>query len=171
MRKEYGRVLRELFAQRMREAHPEFSQTKVSTIYFIPGDRAFEKKVDGGTSLWINLHIDSKLECFNVEIGWSDFGRWPEQGMRLSEIRPGNKTEFDEKEYLTRLPFLWTEIDAWFEIEPFDPDVSVQDLMKKMEPLDKEEAHARVAPVVEECIEKISRFAVPYLQQRVDRNA
>ena len=171
MRKEYGRVLRELFSKRMSERHPEFSNVKVSTIYFTPGDRAFEKKLDDGTSLWINLHIDSKLECFNIEIGWSDLGRWPELGMRPSPVRPENNSEFKEREYITRLPSLWTEIDYWFEIEPFNPNLNVEDLVKKTKPIDKDKAHNRVEPVVEECIEKISKYGVPYLQQRADRNA
>lgn len=170
MRKEYGRVLRELFARRMHEELPEFSQAKLSTIYFTPGDRAFEKKLGDGTSLWINLNIDSKLECFTIEIGWSDFGRWPELGMRPSPIRPENKAEFSEKEYLTRLPFLWTEMDTWFEIEPFNPESSIKDLMKKMEPISKDEARDKVSPVVEDCIDRISEYAVPYLQQRAEQN-
>lgn len=169
MRKEYAHVLRQHFSQRFEERFPAFAPQGVKTIYFTPGDRAFENKLDDGTSLWISLHVDQKYECFNVEIGWSALGRWPELGMRPSPLRPDNHAEFEEQEYLTRLPFLWTENDDWFEIEPFDPGSDLASLAKKIEPIDRREARDKVAPVVEACIEKIAEYAIPYFENFLQR--
>ena len=67
--------------------------------------------------------------------------------MRPSSMRPDKRSEFSKKEYLTRSPFLWTSEDYWFEIEPFNPDSDLSDLIKQMEPIDSKAAHEKVAPV------------------------
>ncbi len=171
MRKEYGKILRKLFDQQIKEDFPDFRPAKISNIYFTPGDRAFEKKSIDGASLWINLSINAKYESFNVEIGWSTFGRWPELSMRPSPIRPVGSPEFAEEEYITRLPFLWTNDDFWFEIEPFEPTQTVESIVEKMKPIEETKAREQVAPVVKECFEKVAKYAIPYFQRYSERNA
>ncbi|MES9859773.1 MAG: hypothetical protein ABW157_18280 [Candidatus Thiodiazotropha sp. LLP2] len=171
MRKEYGKALRSLFGQKILKTLPEFSPVKVSGIYFIPGNRAFEKKLTNGESHWINLNIDPKFERFTVEIGWSALGRWPELSMCPSPIRPDHNIEFAEQEYITRLPFLWTTDDYWFEIEAFNPNGDLESLMRQMAPIDSDKANERVEPIVEECVATIVEYANPYFEERTKRNA
>ena len=171
MRKEYGKAIRKLFAQKIQEKLPDFRPAKISNIYFTPGDRAFEKKVGNEVLYWINLNVNQKFECFTVEIGWSAIGRWPELSMRPSPIRPDYNSEFEEQEYITRLPFLWTQDDYWFEIEPFNPGSDLESLKKQVEPIEDDKAHEKVAPVVEECTDRIVQYAIPYFEEHAKRNA
>ena len=171
MRKEYGKALRKLFGQKIQAKLPDYSPAKISNIYFTPGDRAFEKKVENEVSYWINLNVNQKLECFTAEIGWSAMGRWPELSMRPSPIRPDYNSEFEEREYITRLPFLWTKDDYWFEIEPFKPGSDLESLKKQMEPIADDKVLERVAPVVEDCIDRIVQYAIPYFEEHAKRNA
>ena len=171
MRKEYGKALRMLFEQHMKRSLPDYVPVKISSIYFTPGDRAFEKKAGNGTSLWISLSINPKYESFNIEIGWSKLGRWPELSMRPSSIRPNGSSEFAKEEYITRLSFLWTIDDYWFEIEPFDPNLDLEGIIEKMKPIKGDKAMKQVTPLVEECFDKISKFAISYFEGYTERSA
>jgi hypothetical protein len=166
MRKEYRKALLKHFDKRIQEMIPEFSPVNLSNIYFTLGDRAFEKRLLNGESHWINLNINPKFECFTVEIGWSALGRWPELSMRPSALRPNHNSEFAEQEYITRLPFLWTTDDYWFEIEPFNSNTDLESLKKQLEPIKSNKAHEKVTPMVEESVDRIVEYAIPYFEER-----
>ena len=178
MRKEYGKALRSLFQEALKSAAPEFLPVKVKSKYFVPGDRAFERKLDNGSSLWINLSPNkSGYESFNVEIGWSALGRWPELNMVPFLLRPGSseEEEFNLEEYMTRLPFLWSDEDLWFEIEPFRFSGTEEEMMvslqRQTESITSVEAESKVGEVLPDCIEKLVTYGMPYLEKYVAKKA
>ncbi|MCP5150639.1 MAG: hypothetical protein H6982_07765 [Chromatiales bacterium] len=167
MRKEYGKVLRSVFAARMKTAAVDFPETKVKSMYFWPGDRAYCWKVDAQLHCWIVLSPSDRYEQFTVLVGWSTLGRYPELGMVPSPREPTpDRSEFEEPEYLTRLAQLWTDEDAWWVVEPFAAPESMAALQASIEPIPAAEARARVTPVVENAIAKVTEVAIPYLRER-----
>lgn len=169
MRKEYGKTLRSLFQKAMKTVAPDFLPTTVNSPYFAPGDLAFARRLDNGSSLWINLSPNkSGYEKFTVELGWSKAGRWPQLTTYPSPVRPENTKEYELEEYITRLAFLWGNRDLWFEIEPFGLSKTRQELManlkQQMEPISTDLAILKVEPVIDECMEKLKQYGLPYLE-------
>jgi len=60
MRKEYGKALRSLFTARMKAELPRFEETRVSSMYFWPGHRAFRWKASEQIHCWIVLSPSPK---------------------------------------------------------------------------------------------------------------
>lgn len=167
MRKEYSQALRKLFSKRMKEEFPQFLETKVPSTYFRPGDRAYRWSVTGRLQCWIVLSPSNKdYDEFNILIGWSKLGRYPELSMvPCAELPSPERREFEHDEYLTRLPYLWTDRDVWWAVKKYQPAQSVADLKASLEPVSATEAHDQVQPRVEEAIRKLSEYGVSYLKE------
>lgn len=106
MRKEYGKALRALFRAEMRRVASHFSETRVDSVFFFPGDRAYCWRATEQLHCWIILSPSKKdYDEFTVLIGWSKKARYPALSLGLDYPTP-ERNEFDEDEYLTRLPFL-----------------------------------------------------------------
>jgi hypothetical protein len=69
------------------------------------------------------------------------------------------------EEYLTRLPYLWTDVDKWWIIKTFHEPDTVADIDARAEPLQATAAQAAVAPLVDDAIGRIKQFGVPYLEE------
>ncbi len=166
MRKEYGRALRKLFAERMKQALPDYPPQKVSTIHFIPGDRAFCRGGPGDLRRWIVLSPSPKgLDQFTVMLGWSRLGRYPELSMVPCAERPSpDRAEFNSDEYLTRLPWLWTDVDRWWVVREFEAPTTPEALLASMAPVPADEALAAVAPQVDDAMERLLEYGAPYLE-------
>jgi hypothetical protein len=177
MKKEYGAALRKLFAEQMRVCFPEFVETKVSSRYFNPGDRAYVSAFPTGTWLWIVLSPHWKgVEEFTVHIGWSRKARYPESSAIPSAVMPnagGNEREHEE--YMTRLPYLWESRPDYWVIDSFvagaTPEEALAQLMRSMEPVSKERAEAMVRPLVEDAIRALGERGIPYLESAVSTGA
>jgi hypothetical protein len=167
MRKEYSQALRKIFSRRMKEELPQFSETKVSSMYFWPGDRAYGWSVTDKLRCWIVLSPSKKdYDEFNILVGWSKLGRYPELSMvRCAEHPSPERREFKHDEYLTRLPYLWTDHDVWWVVKEFRPAQSVADLKVSLEPVSAAEAHHHVQPRVEDAIRKLNEYGIPYLKE------
>lgn len=171
MRKEYGKALRKLFSSEMKRRLPQFVPVKVSSIYILPGERAFCWTPAEPVHLWILLCPDQKdREAFTVELGWSKLGRFPELSMRPSFEAPSSgRDEFTLDEYVCRLGMLVSGLDYWWELESLDKldsqDAYMAYLQAKVSPVSPEEATRIVQPHVEDAVEKLCLYAVPYLKE------
>lgn len=76
--------------------------------------------------------------------------------------------EYELEEYITRLPFLWSNEDLWFEIEPFGLSKTQEEVManlkQQMEPISADQAIIKVEPTIVECMEKLKQYGLPYLE-------
>jgi hypothetical protein len=166
MRKEYGKALRTLFAEQMKQTVPHFEEVKVKSMYFWPGDRAYRWQANDQLHCWIVLSPSKKdYDEFTVLIGWSKQGRYPELGMVPCAEQPTpNRDEFANEEYLTRLPYLWTDEDRWWVVKKFRAPKSVAEIEASLKPILATEAKETVAPLVRNAIGKIQEFGLPYLE-------
>jgi hypothetical protein len=167
MRKEYGKALRTLFSAKMKQEFSQFDEVKVKSIYFWAGDRAYRWSVTDQLHCWMVLSPSKKdYDEFNLLIGWSKLGRYPELSMVPCADAPSiERVEFEKDEYLTRLPSLWTNKDEWWVVNKFHAPASVSELQASIKPIPANEAMAAVQPFVEDAVAKIREFAIPYLEE------
>ncbi len=167
MRKEFGKVLRESFAAKMKAALPDYVAAKVKSPYLWPGERPFCKRVSDSLWLWIVLSPSQKdYDEFTVLVGWSTLGRYPELSLIPSLVSPTDeRAAFAQPEYLTRLAQLWTTQDTWWVVRPFEQSVTTEQLQAWIAPITPEEAEKRVLPQVVEAMRRVTEFAVPYLDR------
>ena len=167
MRKEYGKALRSLFTARMKAELPRFEETRVSSMYFWPGHRAFRWKASEQIHCWIVLSPSPKdLDEFTLLIGWSTLGRYPELSMvPCAELPSDSRDEFRFDEYLTRLPFLWSDRDTWWKVPTPGRPGSMAALQARPEPVPADKAREAVAHLVDDAIERLKAHAIPYLEE------
>ena len=174
MRKEYGRVLRELFTERLHAEFPEFKPARVSSRYVSSAERPFRWIPIEPLHCWIILVPDGKgRQAFTVEIAWSQRSRFPELSMRPSVMSPpdaGAATGLSE--CAMRLSHTNGK-EAWWDLP--DPALAAATaganteaylaaLQKSMQPLDPAQALADVAPRVASAIELLRTNGVPHLR-------
>jgi len=166
MRKEYGNALRKLFAAQMKQGLPRFGEVKVKSVYAAPGERAYRWIAREPIHCWIVLSPDPKdYDQFHVLIGWSKRARYPELSMIPSGLRPTpDRAEFAQDEYLIRLPDLWTPLDTPWVVREIRALTSVQDLQAGMAPISPDQALKDVAPLVNDAIERLKTYGLPYLE-------
>lgn len=169
MRKEYGKALRARFSSEMKRVLSQFEEVKVKSMYFWPGDRAYCWKASKKLYCWIVLGPSNKgYDEFTVLIGWSRFQRYPELGMiPCAQTPSADRAEFENDEYLTRLPFLWGTEDRWWVVKELNLPLSVAELQASTKPIPAAEAKESVAPVVEDAITKLKDKGMPYLEELV----
>lgn len=169
MRKEYGKALRALFSSEMKRVASHFEEVKVKSMYFWAGDRAYRWQAADQLHCWIVLSPSKKdYDEFTVLIGWSKQGRYPELSMvPCVEAPTPNRGEFNNQEYLTRLPYLWTNVDKWWVVKKFRAPTSVTELEASLKPILASEAREAVAPLVCDVISKIKEIGIPYLEELV----
>jgi hypothetical protein len=178
MRKEYGKALRQLFTERLREELPEFDAVRITSRYLFPGERAFRWVPQEPLHCWIILSPDGKgREAFRVEIGWSLQARFPELSMRPSPIDPSDfEAAAAESECVIRVASLRQRIDAAWELP--DPGLSALEagagtddvlagLRRSLEPIDAARAHADVSPLVDDAIAALRDDGMPFLHRLV----
>ncbi len=167
MRKEYGKALRAEFSSIMKQELPGFEETKVKSIYFWSGDRAFCRKVTDRLHCWIVLSPSKKdYDEFTVLIGWSKLGRYPELSMiPCAQMPTPDHEEFANQEYLTRLPSLWTNQDQWWVVKEFQAPLTMEELAASLEPVPAAKANQAVIPLVRDAVAKLKEFGLPYLEK------
>ena len=167
MRKEYGKALRILFAVQMKRVVGHFEQVRVASTYFWPGDRAYRWQASDQLHCWIVLSPSKKdHDQFTVLVGWSKQGRYPELSMVPCAERPTpDRHEFAQQEYLTCLPYLWTNEDRWWVVRKFRIPPTVVEIEASLEPIPATEAKEAVTPLVDDAINKIKEFGLPYLEE------
>ena len=166
MRKQYGRALRELFAEGLAHASPEFEAVrKHEPLVGVPGERAFRRAVSPEVVQWLVVVPHQQAEAFFVEVGWSRLGRFPQLTMRPSFVRPADAGPVDE--VLLRLRELAGENDMGWTIEapPLGGtrDEMLAYMVAQTAPLAPEVARARVAPLVGEALRMWVDVGRPFL--------
>jgi hypothetical protein len=169
MRKEYQAALRELFADGLARACPQFTLVKKhSALAGFPGERAYCWRISESMFLWVVLIPDAKREAFFVELGWSKKGRFPQLSMRPSWARPPDAGS--EEEYLCRLGELSRGNDFGWVVEEFRLGATKQEMMSyiaaQTQPISPEAARTRVLPRVEEALQELARHGLPFLLSR-----
>ena len=165
MRKEYGKALRKIFAERMKQELPKFEEVKIKSIYLPGGDRAYRWKASDMLHCWVVSSPSKKdRDEFTVLIGWSKKGRYPELSMvPCFDLPEPDRREFSNEEYLTRLPYLWTKEDKWWVIKEFYVPGSIEELQASLAPVPEIEAKEAVEPLVVDAIDRIKEYGIPYL--------
>jgi hypothetical protein len=168
MRKAYAQALRELFAEGLAAASPDFEFVRRhQPLAGIPGERAFRRTVSPDIVQWLVVVPDLKREVFFLEVGWSRRGRFPQLTMRPSFVRPADAGR--EGEVLIRLRELAGENDfGWTIDEPpmgGNRDDMLAYLIAQTAPLEPEVARARVAPHVEEALAMWIELGRPFLER------
>ena len=171
MKKELNKALRDLFDRGMAARLPQFKQVKVESAYFWPGNRAYRWDSRPGLTAWVVLNPNpSGQDQFTVMVGWSTMDRYPELSMQPNLRRPEpDHAEFEELEYLTRLPFLWTQEDRWWIVRDLTKP-NLESLMESIRALPSAEALALVEPHANDALDKLEQLALPYLQARANWN-
>jgi hypothetical protein len=174
MRKEYGAALREVFADRLARACPDFIPvTKHSALAGFPGERAFCSRVSDALFNWVVLVPDQKREAFFVELGWSRKGRFPQLTMRPSGTRP--EEAGSEEEYLCRLGELSRGSDFGWLIEELAMEASQDEMLAyivaQTKPIAADVARDRVVPHVEEALRELVQYGLPFLRKHAQPGA
>jgi hypothetical protein len=93
--------------------------------------------------------------------------------MRPSPADPSpTREEFGYEEYMCRLGAFFSRGDFWWEVESFEmpgsPEAYMAYLEAKTKPVSPQEANRIVRPHVEDALEKLRLFGVPYLEELRD---
>ena len=165
MRKEFGQALRRIFSQAIKRQFPQFVEVKVDASP-VPGERAYRWVVADNLYCWIVLTPNIKHESFNIMLGWSRLGRYPElPSIPCGESPSSARSEFVRPEYLERLPHFWSEKDEWWVIQKCESLGGASDALELLKPIEPECAVQLVEPQVGDAIEKLRLFGVPYLEE------
>ena len=164
MRKEYKRVLIENFTYKFLQRVNGFSKTqKRGSIGLI----TFAKRIEPSEiSVFVRLFPDPKREAFTVEVGWTCPSASPDV---LQYGQPSaSRKEFKRADFICRVGSLCGQDDRWWHVEPkLNPftDDSVEYMKRSLEPVSPEQALSRIAPLVEDALDKIILFGLPYLDE------
>jgi hypothetical protein len=175
MRKEYGKALRDIFAERMRRDHPEWTPVAAPKPWYWSGERLY---VQQRGQVWLVLVLQPNLkdhESFHIEVGWSRLGRVPELAMRPSFATPGTPEALACEEYVCRLSELVPAAatsrdlsDGWV-VEPLVIAESVEEsvavMAARLEKIGAGEARARVGPHLQDAFRVLVAYGIPYLEE------
>lgn len=173
MRKEYRKILRREFKRQLKEIAPEFEEDKTGSTYVFPGETVFRWTISTAVSCFIILLPSRKGHNeFTIEVGWSKRGRFPELFIRPSPELPNEEQkEFALDEYILRMGDLSADMkDLWWKVgHEDDLDILNLDLMEYVselkKPVPEEVAEDRIKPKLDEAMEMLKTFGLPYLKR------
>lgn len=179
MRKEYGKVLREVFTKAMQEELPQFDPVSLKEppyrgeIYIWPGDRVFLWNPSGSIHCYIVLMASPQYDEFYVFIGWSRLGRFPHRDRAVTDITP-EREEFEEDEFIAKASRLCGKGGGWsvsvmtvLDDSGILPDFDeLMDSQLKL--ISVENAKKMILPLVDEAIGCLVMHGVPYLEEFVE---
>lgn len=169
MRKEFATALKKQFATRLQQRLPQFRPEKGTGPF---AGRLFKWSVRPGFDAFLFLMI-GREEHFTIEAAWSRDGQFPAVDLDAPIKLPAPTTsplQLGADRF--RIPDLWvTGGDFWWEIIP---KPSWEERMRYLDELTSgafeerppsPEAFAKVGALVEEAVERIVQYAVPYLAE------
>ena len=164
MRKEYKKVLIKEFTDKFLQCVNGFSKIEMRSPV---GLSIFSKRIDHSErTMFVRLLPDSKREAFTVEVGWTRPNPFP-NALNYGQPSAG-RTEFNRAEFVCRLGFLFGQNDHWWHIapglNPFTDDV-LEFTKRSLEPISSAQAVSRIAPLVDDAINKLISFGLPYLDE------
>ncbi len=174
MRKEYGLALRELFAGAMQRRLPDWRPLPAPRPWYWPGERLFVDQRDPAGWRVVVLQPDLKdHEAFDLGIGWSRLHRVPELSMRPSMESPRSSAARAREEFLGVLSDLVPgRADAmtrgWvIDTRSYSLDAAqiLAALTERQVRIGAAQARALLAPFVEDAIDGLCRYGLPYLDE------
>ncbi len=172
MRKDYGKALRELFAQGMAQRFPAWRAVTPPASHYWPGERVFVH--EGHPVAWQVLIVgpDPKgREAFRVELGWSTLRRVPLLSMRpLPDDPRGSKAQARE-EFVYALGDVMPDRKScdWV-VQPAPKlgstvNAVVSALMSPQQPITAAQARAAVGPRVDAALAALAGpWGLSYLE-------
>jgi hypothetical protein len=159
MRSPLGKEVRKTFTKLLQEWEPRFLVDKTQEIG--PGDLLFKLTAAPSLSFFIFLFIIPKWDEFSVELAWSEDGRWPS---RMIPGSPGDSPKAGALRLALR--------SFWFR----GPGVAPRWRLVERQPINApvstwlnevpiEEVLPKVAPLVQDAIEKIRVYGGPYMEK------
>src|SRR5690606_5489837 len=97
-------------------------------------------------------------------IAWSKRGRFPELGGRPNHLDV--KPELAE-EFSVRLPYLVNKSDKFWSVPKRKFSDPLEEIMFNMQKPTEDEAVSALAPLVDDCIEKIREVGIPFLEKHL----
>lgn len=144
MTKEFRKAFRKAAIANMREQAKFYRRFDGETAYLWPEELAFFRVTP--ETVWLVVIFSphhSDPARFTVEVGWSEFGRFPELAMRPSAEEPkGKRSEHDQPEYVTRLATIVGRAASFWKIR----------------------SKADIPAVIHDVVEEVVAFGLPYLE-------
>lgn len=176
MRQEYGKALRTLFAEGIARRFGAWQPQPAGKPWYWPGERLYVCRRD---DLWwvVVLEPDCKdHDAFSLSVGWSRLNRVPQLSMRPSMEAPLSLQAMLRDEYLCPLPLLipqrprlhghpapWLIDPRSASRDPLDALAAFIDRQRSRP--SAEEARAILAPLVEDALDALQRWGIPYLEE------
>jgi hypothetical protein len=174
VRRQLGKELKRQFKEQLRVKLPQFGEVKIDPNRW--GWKVFEWAIAPGMKAYVCLFPSQKDDAFTVDIAWSRQGRFPRH---LDYLFPHDiprarifASEPVDGEYLTRLPYLYSDRDQWWEVIP---RLSVEEILeqqrRQIESGQVEEAPIeagleRIEPLVTDAVNRIVEYGVPWLVEQ-----
>ena len=161
MKKEYNNAVRCLFKKKLKENKLDLVKCKPSYEFLMPGERVYKVKI-GTLSCFVFLIPHRMVDKFTLEIGWSECNDFPNITSRPSGILSADKKELKNTDFVVRIGDLIDGTDFWWTIE--ETGFSLKDVLKSLKKVTKEEAERKVLPHVENAIDRIQQYVLPFFQ-------
>lgn len=158
MRSELGKAVRKRFGERLKEALSQFDAIK-GEKQIAPGSSLYQWRLGPNLDFYLLLQVHHTEDWFTLELAWTRNGRWPAFAM-LPGTPDGEPKNGDLR---FRLGRLWADPreDVWWQLAPRPPAGADFDAYTKRVPV--AEALARVEPLVEDAVQRLVRYGMPYL--------
>lgn len=158
MKKEYKKVLRIL-------------TQKYKCTRFPTSDL---QRLGGNNIIWVTKAADSrqiciifsegaKSESFDVLVGWAERRTVPMVDTSDSESFDLERGAFIKSEHLLSVKYIGGSHGTGWEIMP--PAMTIEQIMKEMEPVTDQVAMERVDPVFKESVLAVDMYALPFLEK------
>jgi hypothetical protein len=162
MRKEYSSALRKIFDYKINNKNfgfVKYKNKKKSDLIF-GGELVYLIDL---TYLYCCLILvpHLKAEKFTLELGWSEKNKFPAVKTRPVGFLSLDKKELIHSDFIFRIGDLIDKNDYWWTIE--DTPNTLDGIIKSMEnKITKEEAMAKVVPHVDNAIQIIDEYVIPF---------
>lgn len=170
MRKEYSKLLKDLFSQRLEEIAPEFKEIKVPDPVY-PGQRTYQWIPSQGLLCFIILVPSPKGDDrYTIELGWSTLGKFPrieEMGswITIYKLTPERK-EYDLPVCICRLGNIHSGKDIWWGIgNKWDVSkLKFEDFINP-EPITREEVTMQILSSLDEVMPLLVESGISFLKK------
>jgi hypothetical protein len=174
VRRVLGKEVKRRFCEQLRECLPQIAGVKHDRNRF--GWKVFEWALSSDVKADLCLCLSVRDDAFTVEIGWSRQGRFPGHlGIMFPHDIARARIHASEPvdgEFLTRLPYLYTDKDEWWEVIP---RLTVKEILEQqqrqietgqVEETPIEVGLERIEPLVSEAVERIVTYGLPWLSEQ-----
>ncbi|HWB08177.1 MAG TPA: hypothetical protein VG826_02945 [Pirellulales bacterium] len=171
MRRELGKEVKRRFYEQLKERLPQIVEIKNERNRL--GWKVFEWALSPDVKAYLCLCLSPRDDTFTIEIACSRQDRFPGHlRIMVPHDIPRARIVADKPvdgEFLTRLPYLYSDQDKWWEVMP---RLTVEEIMEQQRrlietgqieetPLDV--GLERIEALVTDAVDRIVEYAVPWL--------